>query len=340
MLAMLQFYLATICQEVSGLMESVSRRELAALARDGATASDGDPMPEASGLPTAVDDELPAEDGESEQAVDDPTTAVDEAAEEEEDDNFISMQLSSTMDSQAITGMPLTPTLTFAMTLEALSSATLEVPAHTRPSLSAWLLQRALRQCGHARGMHMVMLSAALGCETDSEGSIDPAAIAAWHMWLQRWWEIMSRHLPHEVELPAPTCPTLPAAVPSSPPRAERTNNLALVMYDDDSDGAGTEVDDTLTPAAPSSSNGTLDMLVTVASSVDQTSSRLQPVRVPTGECVAITLVASVRRDAGANASLESCEVDTATRWPSAPVLARQRAAPTFRTDDWTSSPA
>ena len=334
MLAMLQFYLATVCQEISALMESVSRRELAAQAGGGDEPGDDRPEPGVGDSLGDADEALAPEADESEMGADDPLEEV--ADDEDEDDNFISMQLSSTCRTPPSSNRPLSPTLTFAMTLEALSSATLEIPTSARPSLCAWIMQRARRQCGGAPDLHLTLLEAALGCPTDTGTVADALAIAAWNAWLQRWWGILGSHLPHAAEPIADEGGPPPSSVNASEPPLHQ----ALVEYDSDSDSdcvvtvADGDYQQNVEepPPVPAADGGNLEMLVTVASSVDEVSSRLEPVRIPVGECVAVTLLASITanvRNEHASSMLRPVEhADLRTPWPSVPVqLARHRAA-------------
>ena len=155
MLPLLNFYLATVVQEVSALREAASRRatvgphatrpvDASSTTRPPADRDHAPARAEAEG-----DDEDVAEDHDPDDADDDVSQdeeapeadpLAEESADDEEDDNFMSMQLATLRprDRRDSSG------LTFALALEGLSAALMELPVPARFLLAQHLYRSAL----------------------------------------------------------------------------------------------------------------------------------------------------------------------------------------------------
>ena len=145
----------------------------------------------------------------------------------------------------------------------------------------------------------------------------DPVMIVAWRTWLQRWWGILSSHLPNQIE-PDANDTLRPLRLPWTFQHIKRMWSTTLTPKVQLYCRCGDFLNDVEVPSqAHHASNGSLELLVTVASSTDETSSRLMTVNIPAGECVAITLLASISHDGQIDGTCARQVVSTS--WPNVP---------------------
>ena len=134
------------------------------------------------------------------EAVEDEEEEVEEMeGQEEEDPEEDDAQVEEPEEVRMMqTGGPRTSTsgpmsasrpLTFALVLEGLSSALLQLPQADRPGATAALL-RAARLCGDQRVLYMDMLRAPLGIAPGqaAQGEDQHNLRAKWHSWYEKWW--------------------------------------------------------------------------------------------------------------------------------------------------------
>ena len=240
-LSFLNFFCATVIQEVSALLEAASRR-------DAGNARSSEPPPSTS-LASSLDEVVALDEDEPEDMEEEGTVHF-EPDDEENDDVATrqTIQTSSTGRKRARESS----LLTFALVLEGMSAALLTLPAADRQPVAVMLFSRAASIC--PGGAHLDMLRAALGHVLPA---VLPSVIAdpdgpRQVQWLATWQDVVLRHLPEasdsvDVEAPQQLLTPAPGALvacenvdasTAGPPEVPGPGPEAIVPYDSDDDGS------------------------------------------------------------------------------------------------------